>query len=81
MYKNYSVMAEFCTPGMRIKGRVETGLSNVNQRKLAKAVRRSIGMGLMPSVHKHPESLERERKAVNERLFGLGMGRAATLLR
>lgn len=67
MYKNFSVMAEFCTSSMRIKPRWETGLTNVNQRKLAKAVRRAIGMGLMPAVHTHPEILERERNKVNER--------------
>ena len=42
----------------RIKHRNETGLRRVNQRRLAKAIRRAIGMGLMPSVHKHPEMLE-----------------------
>ena len=44
----------------RIKHPRETGLGNVNQRRLAKAIRRSIGMGLMPSVHNHPEVLETE---------------------
>lgn len=44
----------------RIKHSRDTGLRNVNQRHMAKAVRRSIGMGLMPSVHKHPEMLETE---------------------
>lgn len=44
----------------RIKHSRDTGLNNVNQRRLAKAVRRSVGMGLMPSVHKHPEMLEAE---------------------
>ena len=37
----------------------QTGLRNVNQRKLARAIRRAIGMGFMPSVHKHPEILRR----------------------
>ena len=44
----------------RIKHSKDTGLRNVNQRKMAKAIRRSIGMGLMPSVHNHPEILEKE---------------------
>lgn len=35
----------------------ETGLRPVNQRRVAKAIRRAIGIGLMPSVHKHPELL------------------------
>ncbi|KAL9103301.1 MAG: hypothetical protein Q9163_001643 [Psora crenata] len=69
-YKNFSIMAEFCTPMGRIKHRRETGLRAVNQRKIAKAIRRSVGMGLMPSVHKHPEVLEVERREVNKRWFG-----------
>lgn len=45
----------------RIKHSSETGLRAVNQRRIAKAIRRSIGMGLMPSVHKHPEILMLEQ--------------------
>lgn len=56
-YKNYTMMGEFVTEMGRIKGARETGLRAVNQRKLAKAVRRSVGMGLIPSVHPHPELL------------------------
>ena len=41
----------------RIQHSTETGLRPVNQRKMAKAIRRAIGMGLHPSVHKHPELL------------------------
>ena len=70
LYKNYSVMAEFCTPLMKIKGRVETGLGNVNQRRYAKAVRRAVGMGLMPAVHVHPEVLEKQRESVNKKWVG-----------
>ena len=40
-----------------IKHNLETGLRPVNQRKMAKAIRRAIGMGLHPSVHLHPELL------------------------
>ncbi|KAL9124253.1 MAG: hypothetical protein Q9217_006402 [Psora testacea] len=69
-YKNFSIMAEFCTPMGRIKHRSQTGLRAVNQRKIAKAIRRSVGMGLMPSVHKHPEVLEVERREINKRWFG-----------
>lgn len=54
------MMWEYVTNMGRIKHSRDTGLGNVNQRKMAKAVRRSIGMGLMPSVHKHPEMLEAE---------------------
>ncbi len=42
----------------RIKHSNETGLRPVNQRKMAKAVRRAIGIGLHPSVHKYPEILK-----------------------
>ena len=54
------MMWEYVSRMGRIKNPRETGLNNVNQRKLAKAVRRSMGMGLMPTVHKHPEMLEAE---------------------
>ena len=53
----------------RIKHSSETGLRAVNQRRIAKAIRRSIGMGLMPSVHKHPEILMLEQ---NHRYSKLG---------
>lgn len=57
-YKNFAMMGEFVTEMGRIKGRRITGLRLVNQRKLAKGVRRSIGLGLVPSVHQHPELFE-----------------------
>ncbi|KAI3342181.1 ribosomal protein S18 [Ustulina deusta] len=59
MYRNFSVISEFMTPHGRIMRSVETGLSPVNQRKMAKAIRRAIGLGLHPSVHRHPELLLR----------------------
>ncbi|KAI0974034.1 ribosomal protein S18 [Xylaria arbuscula] len=59
MYRNFSVISEFMTPHGRIMRGVETGLSPVNQRKMAKAIRRAIGLGLHPSVHRHPELLMR----------------------
>ncbi|KAI1133421.1 ribosomal protein S18 [Nemania abortiva] len=59
MYRNFSVISEFTTPHGRIKRSVETGLNPVNQRKMAKAIRRAIGLGLYPSVHRHPELLMR----------------------
>lgn len=61
--QNFSMIEEFCTKMGRIRHSRETGLRNVNQRKMAKAIRRAVGMGLMPSVHKHPEVLEREAQA------------------
>ena len=56
-------MTEYMTTMGRIKHSRETGLRAVNQRRISKAIRRAIGMGLMPSVHKHPEMLEVEAKA------------------
>ena len=69
MEKNFSMMAEYMTQMGRIRHRKDTGLRAVNQRKIAKAIRRAVGMGLMPSVHKHPEMLEVEAKARNARRF------------
>ncbi|KAK4122341.1 ribosomal protein S18 [Parathielavia appendiculata] len=60
-YRNFSLISEFMTSMGRIKHSSETGLRPVNQRKMAKAIRRAIGMGLHPSVHKHPEILRRGR--------------------
>ena len=70
-YKNVSILNDFLTSTGRIKHRSETGLRPVNQRKIAKAIRRAVGMGLLPSVHKHPEVLENEERKRNEKRFGL----------
>ncbi|KAI1751724.1 ribosomal protein S18 [Xylaria castorea] len=59
MYRNFSFISEFMTPHGRIERSVQTGLTPVNQRKVAKAIRRAIGLGLHPSVHQHPELLMR----------------------
>ncbi|MCJ1249268.1 hypothetical protein MMC30_006491 [Trapelia coarctata] len=58
-YKNYSMMAEFTTSMGRIKNPRDTGLRPVNQRRVARAIRRAVGMGWLPSVHVHPEFLRR----------------------
>lgn len=52
-------MSEYMTPMGRIRHSKETGLRPVNQRRIARAIRRSIGMGLMPSVYQHPEILHK----------------------
>ncbi|EGP86413.1 uncharacterized protein MYCGRDRAFT_18344, partial [Zymoseptoria tritici IPO323] len=57
-YKNFSIMSEYITPMGRIRHSNDTGLRPVNQRKMAKAIRRAMGMGLMPGVHRHPELLK-----------------------
>ncbi|KAI5807459.1 ribosomal protein S18 [Peziza echinospora] len=58
-YKNFNLLGEFVTEMGRIKHRTETGLRGVNQRKIAKAIRRAVGIGLLPSTHKHPELLKK----------------------
>ncbi|KAK8227287.1 ribosomal protein S18 [Phyllosticta capitalensis] len=61
-YKNFSIMANYMSEFGRIKHRKVTGLRPKNQRRLAKAIRRSIGLGIMPSVHAHPESIRNTSK-------------------
>jgi small subunit ribosomal protein S18 len=51
------MVSEYMTPMGRIKHSNETGLRPVNQRRIARTIRRTIGMGIMPSVHRHPEIL------------------------
>jgi small subunit ribosomal protein S18 len=53
-------MSEYMTDMGRIRHSRETGLRPKNQRRMAKAIRRAIGVGLMPGVHKHPELLRIE---------------------
>lgn len=60
LLQNPSMMYEFQTPLGRIKNRRLTGLRPVNQRRIARAIRRGIGMGFLPSVHAHPEVLRRK---------------------
>ncbi|KAG4439968.1 hypothetical protein IFR05_004542 [Cadophora sp. M221] len=54
-YRNFAVISEYMTPMGRIKHSKETGLRPVNQRRIARAIRRTIGIGMHPSVHRHPE--------------------------
>lgn len=68
-YKNYAMMSEFMTEMGRIRHSKETGLRAVNQRKMARAVRRAIGIGIMPSVHRHPE-LHPDRAGKRARTMG-----------
>ena len=57
--QNFTMMSEYMTEMGRIKHSSQTGLRPVNQRKIAKAIRRAIGLGLMPSVHRHPLVLKK----------------------
>jgi small subunit ribosomal protein S18 len=52
----------------RIKHSKETGLRPVNQRRIARAIRRAIGIGMMPSVHRHPEELYKRASRSNQQL-------------
>ncbi|KAF3312874.1 hypothetical protein TWF173_006460 [Orbilia oligospora] len=65
-YKNFNLLKDFTTSAGRIKHRSITGLSNTNQRKVSKAIRRAIGIGLMPSVHRHPSILLHEQRMSSE---------------
>ncbi|CAK7199144.1 hypothetical protein SEUCBS139899_001816 [Sporothrix eucalyptigena] len=56
-YRNFSMISDFMSGMGRIRHSNETGLRPVNQRRMAKAIRRAIGLGIHPSVHKHPEIL------------------------
>ena len=71
-YRNVAIMQEFMGPTGRIKHPRETGLRKVNQRKVAKAIRRAVGMGLIGSVHRHPMVLEAEKREEEERDFERG---------
>lgn len=63
LLQNFTVMSEFMTSGGRIKHSKRTGLRPVNQRKIAKAIRRAIALGLMPSTHQHPQYLIRTARS------------------
>ncbi|KAE9969196.1 hypothetical protein BLS_005455 [Venturia inaequalis] len=54
-YKNLPLLDHFTSETGRIRAGKETGLRLRNQRRVARAVRRAIGIGLMPSVYRHPE--------------------------
>ncbi|KAK1754671.1 hypothetical protein QBC47DRAFT_384594 [Echria macrotheca] len=56
-YRNFALVSEYMTSAGRIRHHQNTGLRPVNQRKMAKAVRRAIGLGIHPSVHLHPQIL------------------------
>ncbi|KAI5776634.1 37S ribosomal protein S18 [Geopyxis carbonaria] len=56
-YKNYNLLSEYVSSMGRILHSRQTGLRPVNQRKISKAIRRAVGIGFLPSTHKHPEIL------------------------
>lgn len=58
--QNISMLSEFTTQMGRIKKGSESGLRPRNQRKMAKAIRRAVGIGLLPSSYRHPELISRK---------------------
>jgi ribosomal protein S18 len=46
------ILSQFVTEMGMIKPRSETGLNRVNQRKVARAIKRARCMGLMPYTYK-----------------------------
>ncbi|KAK2603672.1 hypothetical protein QQS21_004145 [Conoideocrella luteorostrata] len=57
MYKNFSLVQEFTTSSGQIIHSAGTSLRPVNQRKIAKMIRRVQGMGIYPTIHDHPEMM------------------------
>lgn len=70
-YRNFSMISEYVTMMGQIRHGRETGLRPKNQRRMAKAIRRAIGMGIHPSVHKHPEIMAQDMAST---LWGSGSG-------
>ena len=58
MYKNFSLVQEFTSSSGQIVHSAGTSLRPVNQRKIAKMIRRVQGMGIYPTIHDHPEMLK-----------------------
>jgi small subunit ribosomal protein S18 len=56
--QNYNLLSDYVTSMGRIMHSRETGLRLVNQRRIAKAIRRAVGIGFLPSTHRHPEILK-----------------------
>jgi small subunit ribosomal protein S18 len=59
-YTNFSIISDFTTASAMIKHSAETNLRPANQRKIAKMIRRAQGLGLYPTIHKHPEMLRED---------------------
>lgn len=51
------MISEFTKPSAQIMHSEKTGLRPVNQRKVAKMIRRAQGMGIYPTIHGHPEMI------------------------
>ncbi len=51
-YKDVELLRRFLTPSARMIARRRTGVTAKNQRKLARAIKRSRFMGLLPYIAK-----------------------------
>lgn len=58
--QNFALIKAFTSSSGQILHSQHTKLRPVNQRRIAKMVRRAQGMGIYPSVHAHPEMLRDE---------------------
>jgi len=70
--KNYNLLSEYVTSMGRILHSKDTGLRPVNQRRMAKAIRRAVGIGFLPSVHRHPEVLKSQENMMTGRMGRIG---------
>jgi len=68
------MLSEYVTEMGRIKHSSETGLRPVNQRRMAKAIRRAIALGFMAPTHRHPEYLMHMRERREGWVGGHGGG-------
>ncbi|PHH76043.1 hypothetical protein CDD82_4161 [Ophiocordyceps australis] len=59
-YKNFTLLSQFTSSSGQVLKPELTGLRSVNQRKVAKMIRRAQGMGIYPKIHAHPEMLRQE---------------------
>ena len=66
--QNFAIISEYITPMGRIQHSSMTGLRPANQRRMAKAIRRAIGIGIHPSVHRHPEILGLTLQSVGQQV-------------
>ncbi|OAA61864.1 37S ribosomal protein [Niveomyces insectorum RCEF 264] len=78
-YRNFALVSGLVNSMGRIyRGRV-LGLRGVNQRRVARTVRRAIGAGLHPSVHKHPELLSSQLAQMPKKNFAAPTSRRHSL--
>lgn len=60
MIQNFSIIQEFTSTSGQITHSSGTCLRPVNQRKVAKMIRRVQGMGIYPTIHDHAEIIRHD---------------------